>query len=135
MLALRRGSRKAKQTMWRLKLDLPRRAISGLLRAGTTIRTRVKFLGRKSYIDRRVIACEPKTRFVTESLKPFPLTIAWTFQPENGGTRVVRDGHLMASGIVGLLSPILRRIAWRTDQASLERMKTLLEARSSVTPS
>ena len=101
------------------------------LRVGVVIPMRMRFMGRDDDIERRVLVYEPNIRFVTESRKPFPLTIAWTFAPENAGTRVVRDGELKSSGIIGLLSPVLRRIARRTDQASLERMRLLLEARRS----
>ena len=96
---------------------------------GTTIRSRVRFLGRTSDLDATVREFQPNTRFVTETLKPYRYLLIWTFSPENGGTRVVRAGDIDFRGPLKFLSPILiRPIARRTDQASLERMKALLEA-------
>lgn len=101
------------------------------VRAGTTIHSRTRFLGRTMEIDAKVLELQPNTRFVTESLKPYPYTLTWTFAPENGGTRVVRTGDIDFRGVMKIVSPILiRPIARRTDQASLERMKALLEAGS-----
>jgi len=99
------------------------------IRSGTTIRSRVRFLGRKSELQAKVLEFQPNTRFVTKSLEPYTYTLTWTFAPENGGTRVVRAGDIDFRGLLKFLSPILiRPIARRTDQASLERMKALLEA-------
>ena len=101
---------------------------------GTTIRSRVRFLGRTSDLDATVREFKPNTRFVTESLKPYRYVLIWTFSPENGGTRVVRAGDIDFRGPLKFLSPILiRPIARRTDQASLERMKSLLESRTPST--
>lgn len=99
------------------------------VRAGTTIHSRVRFLGRTSELQAKVLELQPNTRFVTESLEPYRYTLIWTFAPENGGTRVVRAGDIDFRGLLRLISPILiRPLARRTDQASLERMKALLEA-------
>lgn len=100
------------------------------VRMGTSFHTTGKLMGRTIELDGRVIEHQPNTRFATRSEKPYPFTIAWSFEPEGGGTRVVRTGDLQTTGLLKLLSPITRRIASRTDQASLERMKALLEART-----
>jgi hypothetical protein len=42
-----------------------------------------------------------------------------------------RSGSITISRGASLLPPILRRIEWRRDQASLEQMRMLLEARRS----
>ncbi len=101
---------------------------------GTTIRSRVRFLGRTSDLDATVREFQPNTRFVTESLKPYRYLLTWTFSPESGGTRVVRAGDIDFRGPLKVLSPILiRPIARKTDQASLQRMKSLLEAQTPAT--
>ena len=100
------------------------------VRVGTSIRSRAKLLGRTVELDGRVIEHLPDRRFATKALKPYPFTVTWTFEPEDGGTKVVRTGNLETTGLLRLLSPITRRLAWKADQVSLEKMKALLEARS-----
>ena len=101
---------------------------------GTTIHSRVRFLGRTSELDATVREFQRPTRFVTESLRPYRYLLTWTLLPENGGTRVVRAGDIDFRGPLKILSPILiRPIARKTDQASLERMKSLLEAPTPAT--
>jgi len=100
------------------------------VRVGTTIRSRVRFLFREREIEAKVIALEPHSRLVTESLQPYRYTLTWTFAPEDGGTRVTRTGNIEFRGILRVISPlVIRPIARRTDQASLERMKAELERR------
>jgi len=97
---------------------------------GTTIRSRVRFLFREREIEAKVIALEPHSRLVTESLQPYRYTLTWTFAPEDGDTRVTRTGNIEFRGILRVISPlVIRPIARRTDQASLERMKAELERR------
>src|SRR5438093_12488638 len=74
---------------------------------GTTIRSRVRFLGRTSDLDATVREFKPNTRFVTESLKPYRYVLIWIFSPENGGTRVVRAGDIEFRVALEFLSRIL----------------------------
>jgi len=97
------------------------------VRLGTAFHTKGKVLGRVIELDGRVTEFQPYARYTTRSDRPYPYTITWTFQSDDSGTKVVRAGNIETTGLLALLSPITRRIAWRTDQRSLERMKALLE--------
>src|SRR5437867_4057671 len=55
------------------------------VRVGTTIRSRVRFLFREREIEAKVIALEPHSRLVTESLQPYRYTLTWTCAPDCGG--------------------------------------------------
>src|SRR5438105_1451276 len=70
---------------------------------GTTIRSRVRFLGRTSDLDATVREFQAPTRFVTESLRPYRYLLTWTFSPDNGGTRVVRAGDIDFRGPLRIL--------------------------------
>jgi len=89
------------------------------IRVGTTFHTTGKLMGRTIRLEGRVIEHQPDRRFATKALEPYPLTVTWTFEPEDGGTRVVRTGDLETTGLLALLSPITRRLALRADQTSL----------------
>ena len=99
------------------------------LRVGSAIRTRRTLLGKVVDLVVDVTEFAPPRRFTTRSENPYRYTIAWTFEPDAGGTAVERDGNLETTGLLALLSPITRRIAARADQRSLERMKAMLESR------
>jgi hypothetical protein len=97
---------------------------------GSVISSRMKFLGRVRDMQVTVTEFAPDSRFSTEGMTPYRWTVLWTFTPENTGTRVVRAGHIAFRGVMRFISPILiRPLARRTDQASLERLKRLLETR------
>jgi uncharacterized protein YndB with AHSA1/START domain len=98
------------------------------VRVGTKIQQRAKFLGRKIESTSEVVQHEPNKRFVTQTDKPFSLTITNTFEPEGGGTRVVVTLEGEPGGFFRLGEPIVGRIAKKQLQAQLDTVKELLEA-------
>jgi hypothetical protein len=98
------------------------------VRVGTKIQQRARFLGRKIESTSEVIQHEPNKRFVTQTDKPFSLTITNTFEPEGGGTRVVVGLEGEPGGFFRLGEPIVARIAKKQLQAQLDTVKELLEA-------
>ncbi len=100
------------------------------VKVGTRIRTRGRMLGRKIEGTYEVVEHEPNKRVVNKSDEPFPWKAIYTFQAENGGTRVVSAAEAELSGFFKLSEPIFARIAKKQIQASLETAKELLEAQA-----
>ncbi len=98
------------------------------LKVGTRIRTRVRMLGRKIEGTVEVVEHEPNKRFVLKGDQPFPLKAIYTFQGENGGTRLVSAAEAELGGFFKLSEPILARIVKKQLQAQFETAKELLEA-------
>ncbi len=98
------------------------------LKVGTRIRTRVRMLGRKIEGTVEVVEHEPNKRFVLKGDQPFPLKAIYTFQAENGGTRLVSAAEAELGGFFKLSEPILARIVKKQLQAQFETAKELLEA-------
>ncbi len=98
------------------------------LKVGTRIRTRVRMLGRKIEGTVEVVEHEPNKRFVLKGDQPFPLKAIYTFQAENGGTRLVSAAEAELGGFFKLSEPILERIVKKQLKAQFETAKELLEA-------
>lgn len=98
------------------------------VKVGTRIRTRARMLGRKVEGTLEVVDHESNKRFVVKGDEPFPIKGIYTFQAENGGTRLVWAGEGELGGFFKLGEPILARIVKKQLQAQFETAKELLEA-------
>ncbi len=98
------------------------------VRVGTLVRSRARFLGRKIESTFEVIEHEPNKRVVQKTDRPFSFKLTNTFEPENGGTKVIGAFEGEPGGFFKLSEPILARIAKKQFQAQLETAKELLEA-------
>jgi len=98
------------------------------VKVGTRVRSRLRMLGRKIDGTYEVVELEPNTRVVNKSDEPFPWKAIITFQPENGGTRLVSAAEGELGGFFKLSEPIFARIMKKQLQAQYETAKELLEA-------
>lgn len=98
------------------------------VKAGTRIHTRVRGLGRTIEGTLEVVEYEPNKRVAWKSDEPFPLKGSYTFQAENGGTRLVAAAEAEPGGFFKLGEPILARIVKKQLQAQFDTAKELLEA-------
>lgn len=99
------------------------------VKVGTRIHTRIRMLGRKVDGTLEVVEYEPNKRVAWTSDEPFPLKGSYTFEAENGGTRLVASGEAELGGFFKLSEPIVARIVRKQLQAQLDTAKELLEAR------
>ncbi len=98
------------------------------IKVGTRIRARVRMLGRKIEGTAEVVEYEPNKRVVLKGDEPFPLKSIYTYQAENGGTRLVFATEGEPGGFFKLGEPILARIMKKQFQAQFDTAKELLEA-------
>lgn len=98
------------------------------VKVGTRIRSRLRMLGRKIEGTYEVVELEPNKRVVNKGDEPFPWKAIITFQPENGGTRIVSAAEGELGGFFKLSEPIFARIMKKQLQAQYETAKELLEA-------
>ena len=100
------------------------------VRRGTTISTRARFLGRKLELPFEVVEHIPDKTFVQRTDKPFPFTLTTVFEAAGKGTRVKQVFEGEPGGFFKVGEPILARIAKKQNQALLDTVKELLEART-----
>jgi hypothetical protein len=99
---------------------------------GSTVRTRMRSMGREYQYTWEIVAHEPPSRNMVESTSgPFPTTLAFQFSRRDGGTWLEASVTGRPTGALRLLQPLIAR----TTQANLDRayarLKGLLETGSS----
>ena len=96
---------------------------------GTTVRTRLKSMGREYEYTWEVVEHEPPSRMTIESTSgPFPTTLAYQLAERDGATRVDFSVTGRPGGLLRLFQPLIAR----TTQANLDRgfprLKQVLES-------
>ena len=96
---------------------------------GATFDVEMQFMGTRASARYRV-AADPDGRGVTVSTLSGPVRLVnrYRFDAAEGGTRmsVTSEGH--ASGLSGLLEPVIRRLVRHQFESDHARLKRLLEA-------
>jgi uncharacterized protein YndB with AHSA1/START domain len=98
------------------------------VKVGTRIRTRIRALGRKIEGTTEVVEFEPNKRVVLKIDGPFSWKTIYTYQTEDGGTRLVIALEGEPGGFFKVGEPVLARILKKQLQAQFETAKELLEA-------
>lgn len=98
---------------------------------GTTVRTRLRSMGRVYQYDWRVTEHRPPSRTTIDSTSgPFPTSLEYELTDEDGGTFVRFTLTGKPSGPMRVLQPLLARRTQQNLDRSFPRLKELLEARS-----
>ncbi len=100
------------------------------VRRGTTISSRLRFLGRKIESTAEIVEHVPNKKIVQRSEKPFPVTVTSMFEGTGKGTKVTGTFEGEPGGFFKLGEPIVARIAKKQFQAQFDPLKELLEART-----
>jgi hypothetical protein len=101
----------------------------GPVGAGTRVRRVARFLGKSIEYVNEIEVYEPPERLVMRSVKaPFPMTVAYEFEPVGEGTRMRIRTTGDASGFYRLAGPLLSRQVERGVAGDLERLARVLEA-------
>lgn len=98
------------------------------IRAGTTVRLRARFLGKKIDATQEVTEFERPKRYVNKTNKPFPLTTTTTVTAEGGGSKVVAIYDAEPGAFFRFGESIVGKIAKKQLQAQLDTVKDILEA-------
>ena len=87
-----------------------------------------KFLGRRIDSELEVIEYEPGRRFGLKTISgPVPVTVHQTFEPRDGGTRLMFTAEGEPCGFFKLAEPVVGRVAERQFKSDFETMKDILE--------
>lgn len=95
---------------------------------GSTVRTRMRSMGREYEYTWAIIEHEPPNRMTVESTSgPFPTTLAFQFSGLDGGTRVEASVTGRPAGALRLFQPLIARTTQTNLDRAYARLKRLLE--------
>jgi uncharacterized protein YndB with AHSA1/START domain len=117
----------SKLSTWQSNLIKNEQLTQGPLRAGTRFRE-VRRLGRReSEIQGEVTAFEPNKRLETKTITRPRVTVSYSFNPENEGTRLRYKFVLLTSGVMRLLEPMIAGSIKKEQESDFETLKRILE--------
>ena len=95
---------------------------------GSTIRTTLRSMGREYVYEWEIVRHEPPRRQTIESTSgPFPTTLDWELDGEEGATRAQFSLTGRPSGLLRLLQPMIARTTQRNLDEAFPRLKQILE--------
>ena len=96
---------------------------------GTTIRTRLRSMGRDYQYDWRIVEHQPPSRVVIESTAgPFPTTLVFDIGERDGGSLVEFSVTGRPEGALRLLQPLIARNTQQNLDRGFPRLKEVLES-------
>jgi uncharacterized protein YndB with AHSA1/START domain len=102
---------------------------------GTTVRTRLRSMGREYEYTWEVVEHEPPSRMTIESTSgPFPTTLAFRLTPQDGGTSVAFSVTGRPSGMLRLLEPLIARNTEKNLSRAFPRLRQILESERPAEP-
>jgi len=98
---------------------------------GSTVRTRMRSMGRDYELDWKITEHRPPTRQVVESTAgPFPTTLVWELVEQGDSTVAVFTITGSPGGALRLMQPLIARSSQRNLDRGFPRLKRLLESGS-----
>ena len=96
---------------------------------GTTIRTKLRSMGREYQYDWRITEHEPPRRVTVESTSgPFPTTLVFDLSEQGAGTLVEFAVTGRPGGALRLLQPLIARNTQQNLDRGFPRLKEVLES-------
>lgn len=119
----------ANMTKWNEAAESITKTSEGPPALGSTFEVRGRMGPRQFEFSQRVTAFELNRRVELEATgKPIAPNASWTFDEEDGGTRVTFRGDPNPVGLLKLLSPIVTRQSQRLWDGNLARLKRVMES-------
>ena len=116
-----------KLSTWQSSLIKTEQITEGPLRAGSRFRE-VRRLGRReSEIQGEITVFEPNKRFETKTLTKPQVTVSYSFEAEDGGTRLKHKFVMLTSGLMRLLEPLIAGSIKKEYASDFETLKRILE--------
>jgi len=116
-----------KLSTWQSNLIKTEQITEGPLRAGSRFRE-VRRLGRReSEIQGEITVFEPNKRFETKTLTKPQVTVSYSFEAEDGGTRLKHKFVMLTSGLMRLLEPLIAGSIKKESASDFETLKRILE--------
>jgi len=101
------------------------------IRVGSTVRTRMRSMGRDYEIDWEIVDHEPPTRQRIESTSgPFSTTLVYELAGDGDGTSVRFSVTGRPTGFLRLIQPLIARTTQHNLDEGFARLKGVLEAGS-----
>ena len=115
-------------SIWQSNLIKMEPLTEGPLRPGSRFRE-VRRLGRReSEIQAEITAFEPNQRVETKTVTKPQVTVSYSLDPENGGTRLRYKFVLVTSGIMRLMEPLIAGAIKKERGSDFETLKRILES-------
>ena len=115
-------------SMWQSNLIKMEPLTEGPLRAGSRFRE-VRRLGRReAEIQAEITAFEHNKRVETKTVTRPQVTVSYSLDKENGGTRLRYKFVLLTRGILRLMEPLIAGSLKKEHESDFETLKRILES-------
>lgn len=113
--------------MWQSDLIESEQLTEGPMRVGTRFRE-VRRLGRRpTEYQAEVTGFEPNKRFSLRVINGLRVTLSYSFEPEEGGTRLRYQFVMRPSGMMRALAPLITRSLRKQSSSDFKKLKDILE--------
>ncbi len=115
---------------WQASLIENELMTEGPLKAGTRFREKRRMGSRETVIEGEITEFVPNERFATKTLTSPNVTVSYTLEPVNGGTRVTYRFTMIAKGFMRLLEPFFLGSIKNDTEADFANLRQILEGNS-----
>lgn len=113
---------------WQSNLVQVRQLTQGALHVGTQVYQLRRFGRRLSEVRAEFTDFELNKRFAMKTLTKPHVTVSFSLDPEDGGTRLRYKFILLTNGIMRLFEPLFERMLKEQRESDFETLKGLLES-------
>jgi uncharacterized protein YndB with AHSA1/START domain len=113
---------------WQSDLIEIEQLTAGPLRAGTQIREVRRQGPRQAENRAEVQVFEPNKRFTLKTTTQPQVTVSYSFEPHQGGTRLTYEFALLTSGLMRLLEPLISGAIKKQSGQDFEKLKQVLKS-------
>lgn len=113
---------------WQADLVENEQLTKGPMRVGTRFREVRRTGSRQSEIQAEITAFEANKRFATKTLTKPQVTVSYTFDSEDGGTRITYNFTMITSGFMRLLEPLIASSIKKDSESDFDKLKRTLES-------
>ncbi len=116
-----------KLPMWQSNLIKTEQLTEGPLRLGSRFREVRMIRNKAQEVQGEVTAFDPNKRLATQTVEKPRVSISYSFQPEDGGTRLSYKFVMQTGGLMRLFEAPIRSAIEKQSGSDFERLKHLLE--------
>jgi uncharacterized protein YndB with AHSA1/START domain len=116
-----------KLSTWQSNLIKTEPLTVGPLREGSRFREVRRLGGRESEIQGEITVFEPNRRFETKTITKPQVMVSYSFEAENGGTRLKHKFVMLTTGLMRLLEPLIAGSIKKESESDFETLKRILE--------
>ena len=111
---------------WQSDLIEIEQLTAGPLRAGTQVREVRRQGPRQAENRAEVQVFEPNKRFTLKTTTQPPVTVSYSFETHQGGTRLTYEFVMLTSGLMRLLEPLISGAIKKQSEQDFEKLKLVL---------